>query len=144
MSICGVGGVSLQSSSPKASAPGSKLKQCHQESSVREWDFSNEVSGCCMAVPSPELCGDGAALTGSLTPAGLGSGCPSLWLRHCLSQSCSSLLQNEKPHSKNKHKKPATADKTTPRINMSSKCSKMADFSNADIQNLMEMLGPSP
>lgn len=30
MSICGVGGVSLQRSSPKASAPDSKLKQCHQ------------------------------------------------------------------------------------------------------------------
>lgn len=49
----------------------------HQEhkSSVREYGFSNEVSGCFMAVPSPELCRDGAVLTGSLTHAGLSSGC---------------------------------------------------------------------
>ena len=59
-------GVSLQSSSPNASAPGNKLRQQHQEHkpSTREYEFSNEVSGCCMVVPSPGLCGDQAALAG--------------------------------------------------------------------------------
>lgn len=56
--------------------------------------------------------------------------------------------QNPSPKLKtpqqNKHKKLATTDKTTLRINMLSKCRKMADFSNADIQNLMEMLGTRP
>lgn len=60
-----------------------------------------------------------------------------------LSQNCKTLIQNENPCSKNKHKKPATADKKKPSKNMLSKCSKMADIFNADIQNLLELLGPS-
>lgn len=50
------------------------------------------------------------------------------------------LLQNKKNLIKNKYKKPASADKTKPSINMPSKCSKKADFSNADTQNLLEVL----